>query len=41
MIGDEVREGSQKVHISNYKINKSEGNNAEHGDYNLEYLHTC
>ena len=27
-------EGSQKAHTSSYKINKSGGCNAQHGDYN-------
>lgn len=26
-------EGSQKVHTSNYKINKPRGGNVQHGDY--------
>ena len=26
-------EGSQKVQIANYKLNKSQGRNVQHGDY--------
>ena len=36
-----MRQRGQKLQISKYKINKSGGCNAKHGDYNLECVHTC